>query len=110
MRFDKLTYKTQEAIREAQKIASQYGNQQIDVEHLIFALVEDSEGLVVRILKECGADLNSIKTDLKKAIDRIPKVYGAQPLEQIYITPRLNQLFEKAEKEAEHLKDEYLSV
>ncbi|MGB9891172.1 ATP-dependent chaperone ClpB [Thermodesulfovibrio yellowstonii] len=110
MRFDKLTYKTQEAIREAQKIASQYGNQQIDVEHLIYALVEDSEGLVTRILKECGADLNSIKTDLKKAIDKIPKVYGAQPLEQVYITPRLNQLFEKADKEAEHLKDEYISV
>ncbi|MCX7724653.1 MAG: ATP-dependent chaperone ClpB [Thermodesulfovibrio sp.] len=110
MRFDKLTYKTQEAIRQAQKIASQHGNQQIDVEHLFYALVDDTEGLVARILKECGADLNSIKADLKKAIDRIPKVYGAQPLEQIYITPRLNQLFEKAEKEAEHLKDEYLSV
>lgn len=110
MRFDKLTYKTQEAIREAQRIASQHGNQQIDVEHLIYALLEDSEGLVVRILRECGADLNSIKADIKKAIDKIPKVYGAQPLEQIYITPRLNQLFEKADKEAEHLKDEYISV
>ncbi|MCS7202786.1 MAG: AAA family ATPase, partial [Dictyoglomus sp.] len=41
---------------------------------------------------------------------KIPKVFGAQPLEHIYITPRLNQLFEKAEKEAEHLKDEYISV
>jgi len=110
MRADKLTYKTQEAIREAQRIASQYGNQQIDVEHLMLALIEDSEGLVPRILKECGADLNKIKADLKKAIEKIPKVYGAQPLEQIYITPRLNQLFEKAEQEAEHLKDEYISV
>ncbi|GAB5047421.1 ATP-dependent chaperone ClpB [Thermodesulfovibrio sp. TK110] len=110
MRFDRLTYKTQEAIREAQRVASQYGNQQIDVEHLVYALIEDSEGLVPRILKECGADLNTIKADLKKAIDRIPKVYGAQPLEQIYITPRLNQLFEKAYEEAEHLKDEYISV
>lgn len=110
MRFDRLTYKTQEAIREAQRIASQHGNQQIDVEHLFYALVEDTEGLVYRILKECGADLNTIKTDLKKAIDKIPKVYGAQPLEQIYITPRFNQLFEKAEAEAEHLKDEYISV
>jgi len=110
MRADKLTYKTQEAIREAQRIASQYGNQQIDVEHLIYALVENTEGLVAKILKECGADLNKIKADLKKAIEKIPKVYGAQPLEQIYITPRLNQLFEKAEQEAEHLKDEYISV
>lgn len=110
MRFDRLTYKTQEAIREAQRIASQHGNQQIDVEHLFYALVEDTEGLVYRILKECGADLNTIKIDLKKAIDKIPKVYGAQPLEQIYITPRFNQLFEKAEAEAEHLKDEYISV
>ncbi|MGC8795887.1 ATP-dependent chaperone ClpB [Thermodesulfovibrio sp.] len=110
MRFDRLTYKTQEAITQAQKIASQHGNQQIDVEHLIYALIEDTEGLVPRILKECGADLNTLKADLKKAIDRIPKVYGAQPLEQIYITPRLNQLFEKAEAEAEHLKDEYISV
>lgn len=110
MRFDRLTYKTQEAIKDAQRISSHYGNQQIDVEHLIYAVFEDSEGLGVRILKECGADLNAIKTDLKKAIDKIPKVYGAQPLEQIYITPRLNQLFEKAELEAKHLKDEYISV
>lgn len=110
MRFDKLTYKTQEAIREAQRIASQYGNQQMDVEHLIYAFLNDTDGLVNRILKECGADLNSIKAETKKAIDKIPKVYGAQPLEQIYITPRLNQLFEKAEQEAEHLKDEYISV
>lgn len=110
MRFDRLTYKTQEAIREAQRIATQYGNQQIDVEHLFYALVNDSEGLVYRILKECGADIEAIKQDLKKAIDKIPKVFGAQPLEHIYITPRLNQLFEKAEREAEHLKDEYISV
>jgi len=110
MRFDKLTYKTQEAIRDAQKIASQYGNQQIDVEHLMYALLEDSEGLVTRILKECGADLHAIKEDLKKAIDKFPKIHGTQPLEQIYITQRLNQLFEKAEQEAQHLKDEYISV
>ncbi len=110
MRFDKFTYKTQEAIRQAQRIASQHGNQQLDVEHLVYALVEDTEGLVTRILKECGSDLNSIKSEIKKAIEKFPKVYGAQPLEQIYITPRLNQLFEKAEKEAEHLKDEYISV
>jgi len=110
MRFDKLTYKTQEAIKEAQRIASKYGNQQIDVEHLMLALIEDSEGLVTRILKECGADINTIKNDLKKALDRIPKVHGAQPLEHIYITPRLNQLLEQADKEAEHLKDEYISV
>ncbi len=110
MRFDNLTYKTQEAIKEAQRIASQYGNQQIDVEHLIYALLDDTEGLVNRILKECGADLNSIKAEIKKAIEKIPKVYGSQPLEQIYITPRLNQLFEKAEQEAQHLKDEYISV
>ena len=110
MRLDKLTYKTQEAIRKAQSIASQYSNQQVDVEHLIYALVDDPEGLVTRILKDCGADLNSIKNEIKKAIDKFPKIYGAQPLEQVYITPRLNQLFEKAEQEANHLKDEYISV
>ncbi len=110
MRFDKFTYKTQEAIKKAQTIASQYGNQQIDVEHLFYGLVDDAEGLVNRILKECGADIHSLKIELKKAIEKIPKVYGAQSLEHIYITPRLSQLFEKAEKEAEHLKDEYISV
>ena len=104
MKADKLTYKTQEAIRDAQRIASQYGNQQIDVEHLMLALIEDSEGLVPRILKECGADLNKIKADLKKAIEKIPKVMVPSHLNRFILLQDLISFLRKLNRKLSILK------
>ncbi|MEW6739421.1 MAG: ATP-dependent chaperone ClpB [Nitrospirota bacterium] len=110
MRLDKLTVKSQEALQEAQRIAEAKGNQQLDVEHLLYALLEDEEGIAYQILKRLNVDINSLKTDIDKEIEKFPKVSGATPLGQIYIAPRLKTVLEKAFEEATHLTDEFISV
>jgi ATP-dependent Clp protease ATP-binding subunit ClpB len=108
--MDKLTIKSQEAIQAAQRLADKKGNQQLDAEHLLWALLDDEEGVASQILKRLGIDTTALKQDVEEEIDRFPKVVGATPLGQIYISPRLKELFENAAKEAEHLTDEYVSV
>ncbi|MDI6729009.1 MAG: ATP-dependent chaperone ClpB [Thermodesulfovibrionales bacterium] len=110
MRLDKLTLKSQEALQEAQRIAEVKGNQQLDVEHLLYALLEDEDGIAYQILKRLNVDINSLKADVDKEIEKFPKVSGATPLGQIYIAPRLKAVLEKAFEEATHLTDEFISV
>lgn len=86
MRLDRLTVKSQEAIHEAQRLAENKGNQQVDVEHLLYALLEDEEGIPFQMLKRIGVDTNSLKADINKEIDKFPKVSGATPIGQLYIS------------------------
>ncbi len=110
MRLDKLTVKSQEAVQEAQGIAEKMGNQQIDVEHLLLALLRDEEGIALQILKRLGADIAEIRKETEKEINRFPKVSGSAPIGQIYIAPRLKTVLEKAYEEATHLTDEFISI
>lgn len=110
MRLDKLTVKSQEALQNAQRIAEKKGNQQLDVEHLLYALLEDEEGLAYRILNRVGVDIETLKKDLDNEIEKFPKVSGATPLGQVYISPRLKSVIEKAFEEATHLADEFISI
>jgi ATP-dependent Clp protease ATP-binding subunit ClpB len=106
-RFDKLTLKAQEAVQAAQDIAAKFHHQQIDVEHLLIALLDQNEGVVLPLLKKLGTDPGRMRSDIQDALNRVPKVEG---LVQTYLSPRLGKLFEGAEKEAERLKDEYIST
>ncbi len=108
MRVDKFTLKSQEAIQKAQDFAQQKGNQQVDVEHLLYVLLE--EGIALEILKAIGIDTASLKRDVEAEIEKIPKVLGPSPVGQLYITQELKNVFEAAFREAEHLKDDYVSV
>jgi len=108
--MDKLTIKSQEAIQAAQRLAERKGNQQLDAEHLLWALLEDDEGVASQILKRLGINTAALQQDVEEAIERFPKVIGATPIGQIYVSPRLKEVLENATKEAEHLKDEYVSV
>ncbi|NQE06024.1 ATP-dependent Clp protease ATP-binding subunit ClpX [ANME-1 cluster archaeon GoMg1] len=110
MRLDKLTLKAQEALQEAKNIADKYNHQQIDVEHLLLALVEQSEGIVVPILQKIGVDVDQLKSRLAEHLNSLPQVYGGGGIEQIYITPRLNKTLENAWQEAQAMKDEYMST
>jgi ATP-dependent Clp protease ATP-binding subunit ClpB len=110
MRTDKLTIKSQEALQEAQRFAEGKGNQELQPEHLLWALLTDGEGVSSQILRRLDVDTKSVLGDLEKEIDRLPKVSGATPLGQLYISPRLKEAMENAFKEAEHLADEYVSV
>ena len=109
MRFDKFTLKVQEAIQEAQGLASQYGHQALDVEHLFVSLLRQPEGITSEIIKKLGADPRRIEGELKKALERLPKVEGITG-GQTYMTPRLNKILDTALSEAARLTDEYVSA
>src|SRR6202142_87277 len=111
MDFNRLTEKAQEAVRAAQSIASRYGNQQMDVEHLLAALLEQADGLAPAILIKAGANVEGLHRRTIQDIERLPKVSGsAGGPDQVYVTGRLNRLFTQAEDEARKLKDEYISI
>jgi ATP-dependent Clp protease ATP-binding subunit ClpB len=109
MQFQKFTIKSQEAVQTAQEIAASYNNQSIEPEHLLAALVQDSEGIVVSLLQKMGANLNFIKIKINEAIEHLPKITGAGGGNQ-YLGSNLNQVFESALKEIQQLKDEYVST
>ncbi len=108
MRLDKLTTKSQEALQQAQGLAEKRNHQAIDVEHLLFALLGQKEGVVLALLQKLGMPLNTVTERLQKALERLPQVTGAAG--QTYISPRLKKVIESAESEAEALKDEYVST
>ena len=108
MRLEKLTTKSQEALQQAQGLADKRNHQAIDVEHLLFALMGQKEGVVLSLLQKLGVPLGTATDRLQKALDRMPQVSGAAG--QSYITPRLKKVIESAEAEAETLKDEYVST
>src|SRR5918999_1727710 len=108
MRLDKLTTKSQEALQHAQALAEKRNHQAIDVEHLLFALLGQKEGVVLSLLQKLSVPLNTLTERLQKALDRLPQVTGSAT--QAYITPRLKKVIESAESEAEALKDEYVST
>ncbi len=108
--MENFTIKSQEAIQGAQRLAENKGHQQIDAEHLLWSLLHDDEGVAVQIIKRIGVDVKLLKKDIEAVLDRMPKVIGATPVGQIYITQKLKDVLEAGRKEAEHLKDEYVSV
>lgn len=109
MRLDKLTLKAQEALQEAKNIADTNNQQQLDVEHLLLALVEQPEGIAVPILQKIGVDIDQLKSRLTEHLSSLPQVHGGGGIEQIYISPRLNKTLETAWQEAQAMKDEFLS-
>ena len=111
MDINKLTQKSQEALAEAQSIATRMGHVEVDGEHLLMALIDQPDGLVPRLLDHTGADTAALRNDLERELNRRPKVSGpgAAP-GQVSVTRRLAGLLEAAEREAKRLKDEYVSV
>ncbi len=109
MNFNKFTIKSQEAVQNAQEIAASYSNQSIEPEHLLAALVQDSEGVVVPVLQKIGANADYIKIKINELIEKLPKVSGSAVGNQ-FISQSLTQVFEEAVKETAALKDEYVST
>ncbi len=111
MDFNRLTEKSQEAIRQAQTLATRFGNQQVDVEHLLLALLEQEGGLTPSILLRADIPVEALHKRVEQEVDKLPKVSGgATGADQLYITNRLSRLFTIAEDQAKRLKDEYVSV
>jgi len=107
MRMDKLTLKTREAFEAAQSLMAEHSHQQMEEVHVLLGLLEQEEGVVCQILRKMEIDLAKLKRQVKAAVERLPRVSGAGG---IYISRGLSEAVDLAWKEAERLKDEYLST
>ena len=108
MDFNRLTQESQEAIGAAQSLASERNHQQIDVEHLLFALLRQEGGLVPKVLGRLEVPVPELEHRLESHLAKVPSMNGSGV--ELYIAGRLNKVLEKALQQAEKLKDEYASV
>jgi ATP-dependent Clp protease ATP-binding subunit ClpB len=109
MQFDRLTIKAQEAIQSAQRIAHQHSHQEVDGEHLLAALLAQTDSLTPSLLEKLGVSVEKVSADIENELARRVKVQGTSS-SKIYSSPNLERTFDAAEKEAGKLKDDYISV
>jgi len=107
MNINKLTEKAQAALQAAQKLAEDRNHNQLEPEHLLYALLDQTEGVVPEIIRGMGISPEAAKQQLQAELNKLPRVQG---LTQIYLSAKLNQVFNIAEMEAERLHDDYVST
>jgi ATP-dependent Clp protease ATP-binding subunit ClpB len=108
MRFDKLTVKSQEALARAQSLAREGQHQSIEPMHILFALLEQEDGVAAAVLQKLGVSPAALSRDLTAALGKLPKVYGQEPGQ--YLSSSASAMLEEASAEAERLHDDYVSV
>jgi ATP-dependent Clp protease ATP-binding subunit ClpB len=106
---NRLTQKSQEALHDAQTKALRYGHTEVDVEHLLLALLDQPDGLVARLLARMEVDVGALRRATEQALERRPRVSGSGS-GQASLSRALGLLLDDAEREATRLKDEYVSV
>jgi ATP-dependent Clp protease ATP-binding subunit ClpB len=107
MRMDKLTIKAGEALRDAQSLAEEHGNQQLEPEHLLIALIRQEDGIVPPILDKLEVDKKLIERELERTVESLPKVSGTG---EVYASPHLSRVLNASFAEAKGFKDEYVST
>jgi len=111
MDFNRLTERSQDALRAGQSLAARLNHQQLDVEHLLVALLEQENGLAPSLLAKAGVQLEPLHRRLMGELEKLPKVQVSPGSpEHVYITPRLERVFAAAEQEARRRKDDFVSV
>lgn len=108
MQFDKFTVKSQEAIQQAQNLAEQNSNQEIVPEHLLQALLKQTDGVIIPVLQKIGVDPTSLSREVDQMLAQLPKVTGTG-FGQVYASPRFKKILDQAFKEAGSMRDEYVS-
>jgi ATP-dependent Clp protease ATP-binding subunit ClpB len=109
MTLDKFTIKAQDALAVAQQVASEHNHQQIEPEHVILALLKDTQGIIPDIFKKAGLNLSAVQTSMVHVLNNIPRVQGGG-IGQVYLSQRMNQVINEAHKIAGDLKDDYIST
>ncbi|MCJ7666506.1 MAG: type VI secretion system ATPase TssH, partial [Actinobacteria bacterium] len=108
MQFDRFTLKSQEALSAARNIASENGHQSIEDIHMMSAMLDQKEGIIIPVLQKLEVDPDDFRTKVDILIKNTPKVTGGAS--QIYISSDLNSILDDSFKEAHQLKDEYIST
>ena len=106
MNIKKFTQKSLEAVQRTEKLAYEYGNQQIDQEHLLYSLLTIDDSLILKLLTKMGVQENQFLNEVQGAIEKLPKVSGGQ----VYFSQDANKVLVSAEDEAKSMGDEYVSV
>ena len=111
MDINQLTQRSQEALHDAQTKALRYGHSEVDGEHLLLALLEQTDGLAPRLLRQVGADPDKLRLEVEAELGRRPRVSGPGVAPgEIRVTQRIGRLLDAAAREAARLKDDYVSV
>jgi ATP-dependent Clp protease ATP-binding subunit ClpC len=112
MRFDRFTERAQEAAQRAVELMTRYGHSQVDVEHLLLALIRQQDGTVPELIIELDGDPGAVSEALDDMLRNNPRpgIYGARGGQQVFITPRVKRILDLSQEEAARLKDEYIST
>jgi len=111
MDLNRFTEKAQEAVAGAQRLATRFGQQQVDVEHLLLSMLDQDQGLTPAILAKADVGVEALKLRVQREVERLPRVSGASGgPDQVLVSGRLNRLLVQAEEEAKRLKDDYVSI
>jgi ATP-dependent Clp protease ATP-binding subunit ClpB len=106
MDMNKFTQKSLQAVQDCQKLAYEYGNQRLEQAHLLLALLDQEESLIMRLLQRMGINHEGVRVQARKLVEKLVKVQGGQ----VYLSDSLNRTFMQAENEAKQMNDEYVSV
>ena len=106
MNINKFTQKSMQAVQECERTALEYGNQEIEQEHLLYALLTQDDSLILKLMEKMGIDRNIIINRTEEALRKRTKVQGAQQ----FVGQDLNKALIHAEDEAKQMGDEYVSV
>lgn len=106
MNFQKFTHKSIDAVNSAQSIATEYGNQELKQLHLLLALLKQEDGLIGGLISKITPDANSLALETQKMIENLPKVSGGS----VYVSNELSSALNEAEKQADYMKDSFVSV
>jgi ATP-dependent Clp protease ATP-binding subunit ClpC len=108
MRQEKFTEQAQEALAASQELVRSYKHNQWDIEHILMALLQQQQGLVIDLFKLLGVNIDSVRQEVDSVLQKMPKV--AYDAGQIYATPRIQDLLQSADAEAKRLKDEFIGT
>jgi ATP-dependent Clp protease ATP-binding subunit ClpC len=112
MRLERFTERAQDAAQRAVEIMARYGHTQVDTEHILVALLEQPGGVITQILERLGVDVEQVQERLDDVLKASPKagVYGGGGVGQVFITPRVKRVLDRANDEANRLKDDFIST
>ncbi len=110
MRIEKFTQRAQEAIAAAQESLTQFQHQELDTEHLLYALLTQEQGVVPEVIKALGASPDELADAVKAELEARPKVYDSPGAGQVYLSSAARSVFSRAEKEAGAMKDDFVST
>ena len=110
MNLDKFTERAKAILSEAQSLALSNNNQQLSSLHILRSLLEDEEGLSVRLIQNCNGDLAAIARDVKAELDKLPRVQASSAADQLYLTPDSAKILEEAASLAKNMQDQFIAT